>query len=108
RTGTEACANLVAQAAGPSQNGKQLALIGEEHLLSLRAVAQPEPVVEPSHRFTRRLAGPHGTEAGEGSSGGPAGQKDVRRRLAADADVGALPMRLALDVETRPPTPDQF
>src|SRR5262249_49140385 len=42
--GAKAGGDLVAQAAGGPQERKQLALVGEDHLLWLGTVAQPKPV----------------------------------------------------------------
>ena len=99
----------MAQTAGDQIEGKEVALVGEDHLLRLRTVAQPKPVVEAADGLARRRAGRHGAEAGEGRARRPRRQEQVRRRLAADADVGAPPaVRLAVDVEARPPAADQF
>ena len=55
------------------------------------------------------LAGGHGTVASRRTSARPCAEERIRRWLSSDADVPPpSPQRLALDVEARLPTADQF
>src|SRR5436305_272868 len=77
----EASLDLVTQTAGGSKDWEEVALVGEDHFLRLRAVAQAIPVVEPPHRFMGMKTGRHGTEASEGSLWRFRRQEQIRRRF---------------------------
>src|SRR5205823_752813 len=109
RARPEAGLDLEADTARRPDHGEELFLIGEKHLLGPGAVAQPEPVVKTANAFTEAATGPKGAEGGQGATRGPRGQEGVSRRPAANANICvAVPRGLALDVETRPPPPDQL
>ena len=113
RTDTEtrpqAGADLVPQAAGRAVDGEELLLIGKHHFLGLWTVAQLEPVVEAADRLSHAPARTNRAERGQHACRGKTSQERLRSRRAAQADIGGLAAsRLSLDVEPRPPAPNQF
>src|SRR5207302_5943741 len=72
-------------------------------------VAELEPVVDAADRLGGAEAGADRPERRQGAARRATGQVDVRRGGAAQADVDMLVgMRLARDVEARPPATDQL
>src|SRR5262249_52511497 len=88
-TGAEAVADLVADAAGGTNDREQFLLIGEDHLLRLRAIAEPIPVVEPANRFPCPMPRRHGAEARQRRRGDLRGEEGVWCGPAAETDPGA-------------------
>src|SRR5207302_1096963 len=106
---TETGTDLKPQAPRGADAGEEFSLIGEDHLLWLRTIAQPEPVVEPTDCFRRVLARGDRAECRLNARRERARQKQIRRWRAADADERqAPPQRLPLHVEARPPAADQL
>src|SRR5262249_13684614 len=81
----KAIANLIAEATGCHRHREKLLLIGEDHFLLLRAIAQAKAVIDATDRFTNLRQPWDGAIPIERGACRRSRQKDIRRRAASQA-----------------------
>src|SRR5262245_23042231 len=109
RTRAKTCANFIPKAAGTSDYWKEFSLICKDERHLLGAISKLEEIVQPANGISRSPASRDGSKTTKQANPWTTRKEHIGDRPTSQADiVPDPPPRPALDVEARPPAPDQL